>query len=265
MASRTPKVAVIAGPNGAGKSTIAPALLCDVFGIREFVNADVIARGMSAFDPDSAAIAAGRVMLSRLHELAEARADFAFETTLASRSFAPWIAKLRDSDYFFHLAFVWIPSPDVSVARVRHRVASGGHHVPDDVVRRRYERGIDNFFRLYRPIADRWRVLDNTARGAPRLIAEGRGDDEIVVLDPRIWNIMKPPDLIRERAPLREPFDDTEAVLRAAARGVREALRRHKLLGESIASWENGRVVEIKAEDIVLPPEIPPESSFAKT
>jgi predicted ABC-type ATPase len=256
-------LAVIAGPNGAGKSTIAPTLLRE-FGIREFVNADVIARGMSGFDPDSAAIAAGRAMLSRLHELAEARADFAFETTLASRSFAPWIAKLRASGYVFELAFVWIPSADLSIARVRHRVASGGHHVPDDVVRRRYERGIDNFFRLYRPIADRWRVYDNSDRAKARLIAFGHGDEDVEVLDPRTWNMTKPPDVIRERAPAREPFDDIEAVNRAVARGVREALRRHKLLGESIAVWEDGRVVEIKAEDIVLPPEIPPESSFAQ-
>lgn len=265
MATSAPKLAVIAGPNGAGKSTVAPMLLRDVFGIREFVNADVIARGLSAFDPDSAAIAAGRVMLSRLHELADARVDFAFETTLASRSFAPWIAKLRESGYVFELAFVWIPSPDLSVARVRNRVASGGHHVPDDVVRRRYERGIDNFFRLYRPIADEWRMNDNSVRDNLRLIAIGHGDEDIEVLDARTWNIMKPPDEIRERPPARKPFYDNDVVTRAMQRGVREALRRHKLLGESIAVWENGRVVEIKAEDIVLPPEIPPESSFAKS
>jgi predicted ABC-type ATPase len=257
---RSPRtLAVIAGPNGAGKSTIAPALLRDVFGIREFVNADTIAQGMSGFDPEAVAVAAGRVMLRRLRELAASGADFAFETTLASRSFAPWIAGLRENGYEFRLAFIWIPTPDLAVVRVRGRVAAGGHHVPEDVVRRRYERGVDNFFKLYRPLADRWLVLDNTERAAPRLIAQGRGDDEIEVLDERTWNTMKLPDVIRERAPAREPFEDTEAILRAAARGVREALRRHKLLGQSVYVWRDGRVVEIAAEDIVVPPEIPPE------
>jgi hypothetical protein len=131
--------------------------------------------------------------------------------------------------------------------------------VPQDVVRRRYERGIDNFFRLYRPIADRWLVFDNTDPSASRVIAQSRCEEEIDVLDERTWNMIKPPDVVRERAPTREPAFDTELVVRAAARGVREAIRRHKLLGESIVVWENGRVVEIKAEDIVVPPEIPDE------
>jgi hypothetical protein len=110
-----PHVIVIAGPNGAGKSTVAPRILKGTLSVKEFVNADVIARGLSAFEPERAAIAAGKVMLRRLWELAEERANFAFETTLASRSFAPWIASLCKSGYEFHLLYYWVPSYEMSV------------------------------------------------------------------------------------------------------------------------------------------------------
>src|SRR6266516_614036 len=111
-----PNLVVIAGPNGAGKSTVAPTLLRDLLGIDEFVNADVIARGLSAFDPESAAIQAGRIMLQRLRQLAQQRADFAFETTLASRSFAPWIAGLLESGYVFRLVYLWVESVELCIA-----------------------------------------------------------------------------------------------------------------------------------------------------
>src|SRR2546428_12586241 len=110
-----PSVVVISGPNGAGKSTVAPRVLQGTLAITEFVNADVIARGLSAFNPEGAAVAAGRIMLERLRELAAQRASFAFETTLASRSFAPWIKTLIETGYEFHLVYVWIASPDLSV------------------------------------------------------------------------------------------------------------------------------------------------------
>jgi predicted ABC-type ATPase len=187
MAPRPPRLAVIAGPNGAGKSTSAPALLRDLFGIREFVNADAIAQGMSGFDPDAAAIAAGRTMLSRLHELATARRDFAFETTLASRSFAPWIAGLRESGYQFALVFLSLPSPEIAIARVAQRVASGGHHVPASTVRRRFDRGLTNFFSLYRPLANRWYVYDAWRVGQPSLIASGTLSSE-AIHDEETWN-----------------------------------------------------------------------------
>ena len=113
-----PNVFVIAGPNGAGKSTAAPLLIGKRLGISEYVNADIIAAGLSAFAPESVALEAGRVMLRRLRELAGAGKDFAFETTLASRSFAPWIARLRkESGYRFHLSFLWLPSADLEIGR----------------------------------------------------------------------------------------------------------------------------------------------------
>jgi predicted ABC-type ATPase len=124
-----PSVVILAGPNGAGKSTVAPALLQGALAVNEFVNADVIARGLSAFDPESAAIAAGRVMLTRIRELAEQRVNFAFETTLASRSFAPWLRELRASGYEIHILFLWLPSADFALDRVAERVRAGGHDV----------------------------------------------------------------------------------------------------------------------------------------
>ena len=186
-----PNVVVIAGPNGAGKSTVAPAFLGQYLGIGEFVNADVIARGLSGFDPERAAIQAGRVMLARLCELAEARQNFAFETTLASRTFAPWIAGLVGSGYTFHLAFVWVSSPDLSIARVARRVNAGGHHVDAEVVRRRYFAGLRNFFTLYRPLARPWQVYDNSAEGSLRLVAEGNGIESPLVHDARTWERLR--------------------------------------------------------------------------
>ncbi|MGQ0552694.1 MAG: AAA family ATPase [Planctomycetota bacterium] len=183
----SPIVVVVAGPNGAGKSTGAEEILSGSFGLREFVNADTIARGLSGFDPDSSALAAGRIMLARLHDLAGQRASFAFETTLASRSFAPWLAELRGTGYRFGLLFHWMPSPDACVARVTHRVARGGHHVPADVIARRYARGLANLKTLYLPIADEWTVVDNT-HWPPRTVALGGAERTRVVTAPLTWS-----------------------------------------------------------------------------
>jgi predicted ABC-type ATPase len=155
MAEATPNLVVLAGPNGAGKSTTAEQLLVGALQVMEFVNADTIARGLSAFKPETAAVEAGRIMLNRLRYLATQRADFAFETTLSSRSFAPWVADLRAKGYAFHLFFPWLPTPDAAIARVAQRVRAGGHDVPTETVRRRYHRRLSNFFRLYRP----WRLV----------------------------------------------------------------------------------------------------------
>jgi len=182
-----PNVVVLAGPNGAGKSTTGPALLRDTLGITEFVNADTIAQGLSAFAPEGAAIEAGRVMLRRIHELAEGRTDFAFETTLASRTFASWLADLREEGYRVHVIFLWLPSASFAVDRVAGRVRMGGHNVPEDVVRRRYGAGLRNFFELYQPLADAWRVYDNSQITGPRLIAAGSGARTARLTDEATW------------------------------------------------------------------------------
>lgn len=170
----SPQIVMLAGPNGAGKSTCAPELLRGTLGVTEFVNADTIAQGLSAFDSQSVALYAGRIMLRRLQELAQQRTSFAFETTLASRTFAPWLTELIASGYRFHLVFLWLPSADFAVDRVADRVRMGGHDVPEPTIRRRYESGLRNFFTLYRPIVTSWRMYDNSQLPTMRLIASGR-------------------------------------------------------------------------------------------
>jgi len=191
MQDHAPRVVVIAGPNGAGKSTAAPWVVSDLLGIHQFVNADVIAQGLSAFEPEKAAMQAGRVMLARLKELAAARESFAFETTMASKSFAPWIKGLCQSGYKFHLVFLYVPSPELSVLRVAGRVRAGGHHVPDDVIRRRYIGGLRNFFALYQPLATSWRFYNSSNPGRPIMVAVGIGATEIAVFDAALWQSIK--------------------------------------------------------------------------
>ncbi len=188
MEVRNPHIVVLAGPNGAGKSTVAPFLLRGTLQVREFVNADVIARGISGFEPHGAAIQAGRVMLSRLKRLAESRVDFAFETTLAGRGFARWIAGLVSTGYAFSLVFLWLPSPEAAAARVRGRVEAGGHSVPEETIRRRYAAGLRNFFQVYQPLATRWRFYDNGCQQGPRLLARGRGEIATRIMDSRLWS-----------------------------------------------------------------------------
>ncbi len=182
-----PLVVVVAGPNGAGKSTAAPRLLQDALAVDEFVNADAIAAGLSAFRPESVAMAAGRLMLARIQKLGEARVDFAFETTLASRTFAPRLEALRASGYRAHLAFLSLPSPELAVARVGERVRAGGHQVLEPVVRRRFTAGLRNLLHLYLTLVDTWQVFDNSALFAPRLIAAQTPGEGNRILDPKAW------------------------------------------------------------------------------
>ena len=181
-----PHLIIIAGPNGAGKSITAPALLKDALSIENFVNADVIAQGLCAYQPEKAAIEAGRVMLKRIHQLASDQADFAFETTLASRSFAQWIPRLRTQGYQFHLIFLWLQDADLAVLRVKERIKIGGHSVPEETIRRRYNAGLKNFFNLYTPIADVWRIYDNSDP-QPSLIAAKINNNPIEIEQPSIW------------------------------------------------------------------------------
>jgi len=187
MASIAPELVVLAGPNGAGKSTLAPWLLRDGWQIREFVNADEIAKGLSGFQPESVALQAARLMWNRLEGLAASRTSFAFETTLASRTYAPWIAKRKAEGYRTRLVFIWLPNADQAINRVKDRVRTGGHHIPDDVVRRRYSGGLHNLFELYLPLMDRWSVLDGTECADMRLIALGDEEGTVEIVCPETW------------------------------------------------------------------------------
>ena len=187
MIGENPQVIVIAGPNGAGKTTLAPFFLRDTIRLLEYVNADPIALGLSGFDPASVAFQAGRVMLKRLHELADQRKSFAFESTLSARSYAGWIESLRRERYNFQLIFLWLRSAELAVHRVRGRVRSGGHDVAEQVVRRRYAVGLKNFWRLYQPLADAWTVYDNSVSTEPVSIASGGRSRGITVLEQDSW------------------------------------------------------------------------------
>jgi predicted ABC-type ATPase len=185
---RQPHVIIIAGPNGAGKSTTAPHLLKDLLGVTEFVNADVIAQGLSAFATEAVAFQAGRIMLNRLHQLADKRRNFAFETTLSTRSYAAFLRRLKTQGYRVYLIYLWLPTPEMSIARVAERVRNGGHYVPDEVVRRRYNRGLDNFFNLYKPLSDQWRFYNNADFEDAKLIATGCFNEENNPANSQLWN-----------------------------------------------------------------------------
>ena len=189
MSEPHPNIVILAGPNGAGKSTAAPTLLHGTLGVTEFVDADIIARGLSGFNVESVARAAGRVMLARLRELARQRVTFAFETTLASRSFAPWLADLKGAGYTADLIFLWLPSADFASERVADRVRRGGHAVPPETVRRRYRSGLRNFFSLYGPLASTWRLYDNSG-AEPKMVAQRLDNAVLNVYDERTWMIV---------------------------------------------------------------------------
>ena len=182
-----PHLIIIAGSNGAGKSTAAPALLKDALHVDNFVNADVIAQGLCAYQPEKAAIQAGRIMLDRIHTLAEEQVNFAFETTLASRTFAMWIPKLQKKGYQFHLIFLWLKNVDLAIVRVSERVKSGGHSVPESTIRRRYTAGLKNFFNLYSPLAESWQFYDNSNAEHLSLIASKINQNDPIIKDKEIW------------------------------------------------------------------------------
>ena len=181
-----PHLIIIAGPNGVSKSTAAPALLKDALHMNNFVNADVIAQGLCAFQPEKLAIQAGRIMLNRIHTLSNENADFAFETTLASRSFAAWIPKLKKQGYQFHLVFLWLKTADLAVFRVKERIKNGGHSVPEETIRRRYQSGLKNFFNLYMELADSWQLFDNSDSNL-FLIASKTNKNDVDIKDIEIW------------------------------------------------------------------------------
>ena len=185
-----PRVVVFAGPNGAGKSTHADAIL-KAIGILTFVNADYIARGLAGAHTETVNITAGRIMLRRLNELAAAREDFAFESTLASRSFAPFLRRLKAAGYRIAIFYFWLNSPQLAVRRVKLRVALGGHDVPADDVRRRYARSSANFIGLYAPLADEWVVYDNSLAGQAVRVADRQGD-KLTVKEPETWQRFSP-------------------------------------------------------------------------
>ena len=166
------KIIIIAGPNGAGKTTFANQILAGDQSGFPFVNADIIARGLNPDNPESEAFRAGRLMLQRIEELVERGESFAFETTLSGRGFARSIPGWPAIGYKVELYFLSLSLPDTAVTRVARRVRQGGHHVPDDVVQRRFHGGLANFHMIYKLLVDRWTLIDNS-EGTLTLLEEG--------------------------------------------------------------------------------------------
>lgn len=167
-----PKILIIAGPNGAGKTTFAREFLPNEADCPQFVNADLIAAGLSPFNPDLAAVRAGRVMLQTIHALTRARESFAFETTLSGQGYAQHIPRWREAGYRVTIFFLSLPSAEMAIARVAERVRQGGHDVPEAVIRRRFASGLRNFESTYRPAVDAWVIYDNSGN-EPRLVDWG--------------------------------------------------------------------------------------------
>lgn len=163
---------IISGPNGAGKTTASLQILKDWLKCEVYCNADEIAKGLNPLKPESASIQAGRILLSRVKAMMNEDVDFAVETTLATRIFASLIRDAQDMGYSVSLIYFWLNMPSLAVERVKLRVISGGHNIPEESIRRRYWQGMMNLFDIYIPAVDYWIIVDNSTREA-EIVAEG--------------------------------------------------------------------------------------------
>ena len=166
------RIIIVAGPNGAGKTTFAREYLLKEAHCPDFVNVDLIAAGLSPFDPNRAAIRAGRIMISEIQRRVRKGESFAFETTLSGLVYARLVPEWRNAGYRVRLIFLSLPNPEIAIARVAARVAQGGHDVASTVVRRRFESGLRNFQEIYRQLVDEWWWYDNSGN-TPRVISTG--------------------------------------------------------------------------------------------
>ncbi len=254
-----PNLFVIAGPNGAGKTTYVRRFLPQEMRCREFVNADLIAAGLSPFAPEQAAFEAGRIMLARLRDLAARRADFSFETTLSGRAYAPFLRELRAAGYRIRLDFLWIPSLEITRSRVRQRVTKGGHNIPDEVQVRRFHLGIRNLAEIYRPLLNYCRLYDNTG-SEPHLVMEEKDGVSRVADTARLALIEKsasvrlmpdsPAHTLAEPAAFT-PEEETRRSLRAMRKAFADVVLENKAWGLPVIQWREGRgVVEVPAEQL---------------
>jgi predicted ABC-type ATPase len=189
MPHRSANCYIIAGPNGAGKTTFATEFLPSYANCRNFVNPDLLARAFSPFDPDAGMLRAGRTVLQRIAEFTKARVDFAFETTLSGRSYVTLIRRMKAAGFRLHLFYLWVPSPELALLRIRNRVKSGGHNVPETDVRRRFSRTLVNLFTLYRPLLDTLHFYDNSS-DIPRLVFEDE-DGKATIYDVALYEKLR--------------------------------------------------------------------------
>lgn len=183
-------IIIVGGPNGAGKTSSAPSIIPRRLRIHEFINADEIARGLSPFNPEGAAVAAGRLMMESIKSLVQRGQSFAFETTCAGRAHAYWLRKCKAADWQVTLLFLWLPTPQAAINRVAKRVREGGHGIPPDVVIRRWKAGATNMRNIYLPLSDFAMIYDNSDEGRV-LIAERKLDVPLVVYDAARWAMIE--------------------------------------------------------------------------
>ena len=190
MMSKLPKLYIIAGCNGAGKTTASFTILPEVLGCKEFINADEIAKGLSPFQPESVAVQAGRIMLARMDELLQKGETFAFETTLATKSYKQKIEWAQANGYEVTLLFFWLRNVTMAKERVAQRVAEGGHSIPSQTIERRYHNGITNLFVIYIDMVDICYIFDNS-EGRKELIAQKERHKGIIIYNNDKFNLMK--------------------------------------------------------------------------
>ena len=188
--SKLPKLYIIAGCNGAGKTTASFTILPEILGCKEFINADEIAKGLSPFQPESVAVQAGRIMLARMDELLQKGETFAFETTLATKSYKQKIEWAQANGYEVTLLFFGLDSPNIAKERVAQRVAEGGHNIPLETIERRYYNGIANLFTIYIDMVDICYIFDNS-EGRKELIAQKERHKDIVIYNNDKFNLIK--------------------------------------------------------------------------
>lgn len=184
------KLYVIAGCNGAGKTTASFTILPDILDCKEFVNADEIARGLSPFQPEKVSFEAGRIMINRINELLTEDRNFAFETTLSTRSYKNTIINAKQRGYFVVLMFFWLQDIELAKERVKIRVSEGGHNIEPEVIERRYLRGIKNLFDLYLPLVDSGFIFDNSDL-KHELIADKQYDSPLNIINQKKFNLLK--------------------------------------------------------------------------
>ncbi len=183
-----PNVYIVAGPNGSGKTTFAKRFLPLYVHSLNFVNADLIASGLAPFSPEIAAIKAGKLMLEEIERYRERRADFAFETTLAGKTYSKMFKEMKASGYRLHLYFLWLRDSELALGRVAERVSMGGHGVPVQTILRRFDRGLHNLFHLYRQFLDSWVLFDNSG-DVPRAVAK-ETDGVMTVVDDALFQVI---------------------------------------------------------------------------
>lgn len=254
-----PALFIVAGPNGAGKTTYVRRFLPQEMRCWEFVNADLIAAGLSPFRPSSAELEAGRIMVQRLKRLSAERADFAFETTLSSFGYVPLLEEMRAAGYRIRLDFLWVPDLEITRRRVRSRVAKGGHDIPDDVQQRRFGKGIRLLAEHYRPLIHWWRLHDNTGE-SPHLVAQEK-DGVFEAVDAARLAFVERSASVRfmpeaptgqvEEPPAMTFEEETRASLRAMRKAFADVVLENKAWGLPVIQWRDGiGVVEVPPEQL---------------